>query len=180
MENSRKPVPMDGGYFILRDDWKNYAGAPYQLNEIKPFLPYPSPKRAKIGHYDDGQFVIEAEVLVWVGNKFSLGYCFPAQLPKVDEPISFDEAEEIFCCNPRLSAGGVEGARWVSPYDGGLSVPAKIKLDGEPCEFLEARRRIGPCSLNEVDGEIRWVSDFEPSVHIAAKLPALPVRDAVI
>lgn len=177
-KKSRKPIPMSGGYFILRTDWVE-AGAPYLLSEILPYLPYPSPKRAKVGYYDSGQFVVTGEALVWVGNKFSIGYCFPAQLPKIEEPISYDEAEKVFCCNPRLSVS-VEGARWVSPYDGGLSVPAKIVLDGEPCAFVEARRRIGPCALNDVNGEIRWVSDFEPSVHIAAELPGLPPRDAVI
>ena len=176
-KNFRKPVPMESGYFVLDCDLKA-AGAPYLLEEVKAVLPDPSPKRVKVGYYE-GQFVVTGEAIVWVGNKYSLNFCFPAHLPKVEEPITYDEAEKVFCCHPRLSVS-VEGPRWVSPYDGGLSVPAKLVLDGEPCAFAEARRRIGPCALNDVKGEIRWVSDFEPSVHIAAELPGLPPRDAVI
>ncbi len=175
MKNTRKPVPMEGGYFILTEDWKA-AGAPYLLSEIKPFLPSPSAKHANVGRWEDGQFIVERRVIVWVGNKFSLGYCFPAQLPKIDEPITYGEAEEIFGCNLRLSIS-VDGTYWVSPYDASLNAPAKIELTDEPCDFSEARRRIGPCALNDVDGEIRWVSDYEPSVHVAAKFPQLPPRD---
>lgn len=174
MKNFRKPVPMVDGYYILAEDWKN-AGAPYLLSEVSPFLPDPSAKHAKVVNVIDGKYEIVKDVIVWVGNKFSLGYCFPAQLPKVESPITFDEAEEIFGYNLKLS-NDVEGAYWVSPYDSSLKIPAKIELDGNPCDFFEARRRIGPCALNDVDGEIRWVSDYEPSIHIASLLPKLPPR----
>lgn len=162
------------GYFVLDDVYPETL-APCHLAETTSILPNASLKRVKVGCLKNGEFVETREnVVAWVSDSFALGYCMPAMMPKVDAPLPYPKAVNILGYGPRLVID-TAGKYWVSRYDHGLKVPALIEIEeGVLYEFKEARNIIGPCSLNEIDDKLCWVSDSEPSVYVSAKLPEPP------
>lgn len=168
-------LKMTHGYFVLDTVYPETL-APCHLAETDPILSNASLKRVKVGHLDEkGNFIeTRKNVVAWVSDSYNCGYCMPAMMPRIDKPLPYAKAVNVLGYDARLVID-VEGTHWVSRYDHGLKVPAAIEIEeGRLYDFKEARNIIGPCSLNEINNEIYWVSDSEPSVYVAAKLPEAP------